>query len=284
MTCSSHDPRQQPQIRVGRLNGSQRKVNCPGFREVLCLTPSTPYGQIGPYCLKDDKGRIMENIYQSSKVYTTTPKTKQQYSRWDKRVIWERDEETHIISEDEVKHWDKNIPILHPIEGIKGKAYISQKYLKWRRELASNQFPVRYPVGMSHRKMCVGILTDEELDNFISGKSPHGVSLLGYIDGRKCVYAKVYKTLALKHPLFEILLNISKRENIVIVEVDGPHQESLPYYKEKYGVDDSFIVGDTILATASNLDIMLNDPKHPYGHGYVLADLLLEYQNKTPPH
>ena len=60
------------------------------------------------------------------------------------------------------------------------------------------------------------------------------------------------------------------------MEVDGPHQESLSYYKTMYGVPDDFIIGNTMLCTQSNLDLMLNDPKHNFGHGYCLAWSLLE--------
>ena len=31
-----------------------------------------------------------------------------------------------------------------------------------------------------------------------------------------------------------------------------------------------------MLITPENLNIMLNDPKHPYGHGYCLAKALLQ--------
>ena len=60
-------------------------------------------------------------------------------------------------------------------------------------------------------------------------------------------------------------------ENLLIIEVDGPHQESLEYYKETYGVGDDFIIDNTIIANQENLDLMINDTKHAYGHGYVLA-------------
>ncbi len=36
-------------------------------------------------------------------------------------------------------------------------------------------------------------------------------------------------------------------------------------------VDDNFIENGTILATPTNLRIMLEDPKRPFGHGYCVA-------------
>ena len=65
-------------------------------------------------------------------------------------------------------------------------------------------------------------------------------------------------------------------ENLLIIEVDGPHQESLDYYKEKYEVGDDFIQKNTMLANDENINIMLNDTKHPFGHGYCLAMTLLD--------
>ena len=57
----------------------------------------------------------------------------------------------------------------------------------------------------------------------------------------------------------------------MIVEIDGPKSQSIEYYKNKYGVDDTFIQNDTILVNDYNINIMLNDEKHPFGHGYCLA-------------
>ena len=64
-------------------------------------------------------------------------------------------------------------------------------------------------------------------------------------------------------------------ENLLIIEVDGPHSEAINYYQQKYNVKGDFIEQNTMLATPENLEIMLNDPKYPYGHGYCLANILL---------
>jgi hypothetical protein len=100
---------------------------------------------------------------------------------------------------------------------------------------------------------------------------------LDYVESRKKIYVKEYCRLVKKHPKFkELKKRLEKGENLLITEVDGPHQESLDYYKEKYGVDDNFIQDDTIIVSENNINIMLNDPKHPFGHGYCLAMALLE--------
>ena len=68
---------------------------------------------------------------------------------------------------------------------------------------------------------------------------------------------------------------LEKGENLLIIEVDGPCQSSLDYYKQKYNVNDNFIENHTMLVNQQNINIMLNDPKHPFGHGYCLAMALM---------
>lgn len=68
---------------------------------------------------------------------------------------------------------------------------------------------------------------------------------------------------------------LAKGINLLIIEIDGPHQESLNYYKEQYHVNDYFIQQDTMLINQDHLDIVLNDVKHAFGHGYCLAACLL---------
>lgn len=266
------------QVRVGRVIGT-KTPKFEGFRNVLCLTPSTPYGKIGPYCLKDSSSRIMENIYQGCKVYIRTPDVREVYSRWDQRVIWERKAETHVISEFDLPNdFDTlgYIEIATPVKGIEGKAFLTPSYMQWRFDLKSCQDPIRYPVGRKARGWCVGALSEEELHEYNSGNRPDGVHLLDYIEARKQIYVKLYQRLVLEDTsgLFQKLLAMSRVSSVLIIEVDGPHQESLEYYKKHFGVKDDFIIMDTILATEENLTIMLNDPKHPYGHGYALADLI----------
>ena len=60
------------------------------------------------------------------------------------------------------------------------------------------------------------------------------------------------------------------------INKNGPHYEGLNYYKDKYNVGDDFIQKHTMLATKENLDIMLNDSKHNFGHGFTLAGCLLD--------
>jgi len=100
---------------------------------------------------------------------------------------------------------------------------------------------------------------------------------LNYIESRKILYEPLYCKLVKKEEKFKKLeKQLAAGKNLLIIEVDGPHQEDLEYYKTNYNVSDNFIENNTMLATANNLNIMMNDPKHPYGHGYCLARALLK--------
>jgi len=233
-------------IRVGRrkyVSGKYRDPSFPNFTKILCLTKSTPYGDLGPYVLQNSKGQLMENIWQASKVYKVVPKTRCCKSRYDRTVIWDHPVETHV-NED-------------------GK--LTPEYYQWREKLMNNKEPVRYPVGFKYRHQCL----------YAFSKDPS--EKLDYISARKKIYVPVYADMVKSKQKFQYLKSrLAKGENLLIIEVDGPHQESIDYYKEKYNVSNNFIENDTILINKENMTIMLNDTKHPYGHGYCLATTLLD--------
>ena len=244
----------QGQIRVGRCTysgGSRSDPEYEGFKNILVLTASSPYASLSPYCLKDSQGMLMENLWQFAKVYETVPQTTCYYSRYDKRVIWKWPSETHAILKPD------------------GSYDLTPEYVRWRHAGMNNPYAVRYPVGFNHRGKCLFALKDDENGNIIPKR-------LNYIEGRKEIYIPLYAGLARVQPQYaQLKERLDRGEKLNIVEVDGPHQESLNYYKEKYGVGDDFIVNNTMLATPENLDIMLNDSTHNFGHGYVLAGSLM---------
>ena len=124
-------------IRVGRRvynkDGSFTDPSYPNFEPLYCLTKSTAYGDLGPYVLKDNKGRNMESLYQFSKLYESVPKRIERYSRYTSQVIWDHPAEKHVEN---------------------GK--ITQEYINWREKGFNNPYHVRYPVGFNHRAACVG--------------------------------------------------------------------------------------------------------------------------------
>lgn len=240
-------------IRVGTIKYTNGKVmpKFPGFTDIIVLTKSSPYGDLGPYVLKNDEGMIMENIWQFGKIYRRVPKSVQPYSQYDDTIVWNWPEEQHVDDKDNI------LPA----------------YWNWRQEGMMCKYAIRYPVGKGHASKCLGYLHyDKDEQGDVSMK------LLDYIQARKEVYFKVYVDLVKRERKFKQLQErLSKGENLLIIEVDGPIQASMQYYKETYGVPDNWIEKDTILVNEDNMRILLNDPKHPFGHGYCLAMALLNY-------
>ncbi len=238
-------------IRVGRIKYGGRKPSYPkypGFVNIIVLVKGqTKWGILGPYDLKDDRDRIMENIWQGSKVYEKVPVSIQTYSRRNSTIVWE-----------------------HPAENHVRDGELTSKYRAWRKKLMENIYPVRYPVGFKHRHECLYALAEDE-----NGEMDEK-NKLDYIESRKKIYVPLYIGLVKKQPRFRELKKKLQKNNLLIIEVDGPHQESMAYYQKTYGVADDFIEDDTMLITEKNIKIMLNDPKHPFGHGYCLPIALLE--------
>lgn len=241
-------------VRVGRCiysrDGKRKDPEFDGFTKIIVLTKCTEYSSLSPYVLKDKKGRIMENIWQGSKVYENVPASVQRYSRYDPTVIWNHKAEKHAVKINETQ-W-KILPA----------------YFAWREKLMKCKYPVRYPVGFQFRHKCLFAFGEKNCDEI-------DTKPLNYIEARKAIYLPVYTRLVKEQPQFrELQSRLRGGENLLIVDVDGPHQESLGYYRETYAVDEKFIEKDTMLTTKDNLEIVLNDPKHPFGHGYCLAAAL----------
>lgn len=241
-------------IRVGKRrymrNGKYVDPSYPNFTPIICLTKSTQYGSLGPYCLVDENGIIMENFWQFSKVYPKVPAVKQRYSRFDKTVIWEHPEELHAIYR-------------------AGSWTLTDKYFEWRQKGMFNKYAVRYPVGHNYRNQVLFSLTEDENNNII-------YEPLTYIEARKKIYIPKYCQCVKSQLQFkELKSRLDQGENLLIIEVVGPVSESLAYYQEKYNVPSNWIENDTILATKENLTILCHDDKHPFGHGYCLSMALL---------
>lgn len=125
-----------------------------------------------------------------------------------------------------------------------------------------------YPIGVNNRHDCLYSLDDE--------KGELNPTPLDYITARKQIYYPRYRDSVQQHPVFKKLQQrLNRGEHLLIIEVDGPHEDDLAYYMKRYGVDNDFITNNTMVATPENLTIMLHDPTHPFGHGYCLAACLL---------
>jgi hypothetical protein len=213
---------------------------------------------INPFDLKNERNQIMEDIWQFSRLYRYVPRSKQYKSRWDKTVIWDHPAEIHV---------DPGTDVINE----KGKAWILKGL--------NNKEAVRYPATYEHRVNCIGVLPPALRLRLEAGEKDVVIKvsdLLNIPEGRKQVYIQEYTQLLIQHPLYkELQARLLKGENLLICEIDGPRQDSLQYYKDNYNVDDTFIENHTMLATEKNLDILLHDGKHSYGHGFCVARALL---------
>lgn len=241
------------QIRVGRIiyrDGKPVHPTYPGFKPIVVMTPSSQYGDLGPYVLRDKKGRLLENVWHSTKIFEVVPKTKQVYSRWDSKIIWEHPTERHVDKKED--------------ESLKSRP--NRNYWRWRRKLSYSEYPIRYPVGESKqvRKSVLYFL-----------KKKNGEKM-DYITARKKIYFHIYKKSVKKSPKYQTLIDMLERgEKLLIIEVDGPRIERLSYYKKKYDVPNNWIENNTILMTQQVVNILVEDLEASYGHGYCLSMCLM---------
>lgn len=248
-------------LRVGRcLYSKDGKISYPevsGFTNIPVITRSRGrYSALSPYYLTDDQGRIMENLWQFSKLYATVPYSKQVKSRWDSSVIWEYPQEQHV------NYIETQMGIL---------PYPNVNYLRWREMGMSCPQAVRYPVGYKNKSQVLCSYRNRE-DGSIDFNTP-----LDYIAARKAIYVPLYTQMVKKIPLFyELKSRLISGENLLIIDVDGSHEESMDYYQNTYGVDRDFIQHHSVLVSEESMNILLNDPRHPFGRGYCLAMALME--------
>jgi len=217
-----------------------------GYQNILIHTKGDNLGgDLSPYVLRDENGCLIENIWQFSKVYKKVTKQRVSYSRFTPdKIIWEHPEEIHI---------DK----------VENNAL--EAYWNWRKKGFHNEYAVRYPNGFHGRTSCLFSL-------WPCDTNPYAYDRLDYIEARKKIYCGEYIRLAPKTPHFKKLKEmIESGQNIQIVEVDGPDTNLIypPYdqiSRDNPGLD----------INEHNIKLLVNDPKKPFGHGFVIAALLLD--------
>jgi hypothetical protein len=214
-----------------------------GFVTVLIHTsPGGLGGDLSPYVLRNEKGQLLENIWQFSKLYARVdaqriPLSKQHHPD---KIIWEHPAEVHALNQGQE---------------------VTDAYWKWREKGMNNAYAVRYPNGFYGRTRCIcSIWENEKLD---------------YISARKRIYCGEYARLAPATASFKKLSHMlhEQGKNLLLVEVDGPDPDlNYPPYdqisREKPCME----------MNAENIRLLINDPKKPFGHGFVIAALLL-YQD-----
>lgn len=232
-------------IRVGTIKHTGQTKTFGNYRTIEVMTASSPYFSLSPYALKTKDGVILENAWQFAKLYPKIPQSIQKYSKYNNRIIWSHGEEIHVDQDG------------NP----------NELFYQWQKKGFECKDAIRYPVGFYARHTCLCSLY----------QGPNGWERLGYVEARKKIYVPNYIEAVKREKQFlELLTRLKKGENLLICEVDGPKQESLSYYQTHYHAPSDFIEEGTMLATPENLNIMLEDTKHAFGHGYCLAMALLQ--------
>ena len=81
-----------------------------------------------------------------------------------------------------------------------------------------------------------------------------------YVDSRKAIYVPIYAKLIENLPIIDELRKmVANGHNIMIIDGDGAPKDVYPNGLEM---------------NQTNWDLMINDPKYPFGHGYVVAALI----------
>lgn len=109
--------------------------------------------------LRNEKGQLLENVWQFSKIYASVSAQKIPLSSryYPSTIIWEHPAEKHLDDNGEPNdaYWD------------------------WRAKGMDNPYPVRYPNGFQGRKECVCCIYFDEDEK---------MQRLNYIESRKKIY------------------------------------------------------------------------------------------------
>jgi len=191
----------------------------------------------------------MENAWQFAKVYEKIPKQRIPESRFrPNKIIWEYPAETHAV------------------KNADGDWVVTDEYWNWRRRGFLNPDPVRYPVGFKGRSKCLfALYQDPETEEWTQ---------LGYINARKKLYCRLYADSVRHDPLFkELQTRVQNGGKVTILDVDGP--TLLPEKALEYPFNQIDPVSSTIPCTEELIKAFLHEPAIPFGHGFVLATMLV---------
>ena len=261
-------------IRVGRILHNRQKGKkmfavTDGYTNIVVTShnKSKLGHSLSPYILADEKGRLMENIWQFSKIY---PQVAQQ-----KQKTWTHDAEVHVLNYKKLGYLDQS--------------KITPDYWKWRAKGINHKHPVRYPNGYGGKEKCICALWSAknnilaELDDIEDEYAE--MEQLDYIEARKRIYVPLYIKLAKQNAEFaELRKKLENGENLQILDVDGPDDTiyekngkiPAPYDTMTQGIHGVTSEVGSIEITEENIKLLLNDPTQPFGHGYCLAVTLLE--------
>lgn len=192
-------------------------------------------GALSPYQMKDSDSVIMENYWQFSKIWEDVDAIRERISKYDPALRWEHQEEVHLIN-----------------------GLVTHEYWDWRAKGMTHNRWVRYPNGYHNHSKTVGTVIGTK-DNY---------EIIGYIEARKRVYYQKYKEIAIKTNAFKRIKKMLENGiNIQINEVDGPaYYDEHPY---------DLTVNESLPMTKDILEVLINNPRQAFGHGYSLAACLM---------
>lgn len=164
----------QGKVRVAKYDFKSKKTpTTKSYTNILIHVKD----DLSPYTLKDDQDRLMENLWQFSKIYPSVRKQNQTVHRFTSEKGWVWPGETHcIIDANEVNptnnpsnpsnNLNNNLINLTPLSNIK----ITNAYWKWRNNGQRFTYPIRYPNGYYGRTDCKSVVLMHEfkLDNFFA--------------------------------------------------------------------------------------------------------------------
>ena len=125
----------------------------------------------------------------------------------------------------------------------------------------ANARAVRYPNGFHGRRKCLYSLW------MVDGH----LQKLDYIEARKRIYCGEYARLAPALDEFKQLQRLhDSGQNILLIEVDGPDPKlTFPPYDRLSAKTPGLIMDE------ETVRMLINDDRKPFGHGFVIAALLL---------
>jgi hypothetical protein len=164
----------------------------PGVINLNCLNffPNNvmhgiPLYEVVPYCLKDAKGHLHENIYQFSKIY---PSVDPQYEVKAGKVIWDHPGEIHVKD-----------------------GQLTPEYWAWRKKGWENPYAVRYPNGYHGRQKCLCSMWHDG-EKWVT---------YDYVTARKKIYCKTYVQLVQSTTAYKMLKNLyDNGHSLQICEMD----------------------------------------------------------------
>lgn len=227
---------------------------------IIAYSPHN-FGVLSQHILTDEDGRVVNNIRQFSKLFTYVDEQKQLLTQSIRTESapwrWQHEKETHI----------------DPILKIP-----TEKYWAWRKKGMANPFSVSYPNGYNSSNFNSGFLVEakpSDDDIFcvdMTTQPPIPYRRISALEERKVLFCPLYTRLCTKHPKFiELMNHVNLGRNIIIADCDGP----LFSWFANTPLCDLFTIENCMLIDKKEtIQFLLNDTRHPFGHGYAIAALL----------